>query len=225
MRSTPPGSPPASGDLTARARIRDAAVDLIGREGTHRTSIRRVAEAAGVSPGLVQHHFGSKAGLCEACDAYVIETMIAQARANAAGRVADADVLSALYDVTQPVLRYLARTLIEGSPAMVGMLDRMVALTEEWFSERWPERYPPGSERVRHAAALLASMKLGPLVLHAQISRWLGADILARENVHLLGLATLDVFDRMGAYLASEEGQAMQAALDAYRARLGGEDD
>ena len=35
--------------------------------------MRAIAEAAGVSPGLVIHHFGSKDGLRKACDDYVAE--------------------------------------------------------------------------------------------------------------------------------------------------------
>ena len=50
-------------DLTTRARIRDAAIGLFGRDGFGPATVRAVASAAGVSPGLVIHHFGSKAGL------------------------------------------------------------------------------------------------------------------------------------------------------------------
>ncbi|HJE59178.1 MAG TPA: TetR/AcrR family transcriptional regulator, partial [Nocardiopsis listeri] len=46
-------------DLTARARIRDAALTRFGQEGFG-VSVRAIAEEAGVSPGLVIHHFGSK---------------------------------------------------------------------------------------------------------------------------------------------------------------------
>ena len=60
-RSAPPGdrsAPP--GDLTARARIRDAAIRHFADEGYERTTIRGIAVTAGVSPGLLRHHFGSK---------------------------------------------------------------------------------------------------------------------------------------------------------------------
>lgn len=60
-------------DLTARARIRDAALRQFAAAGVAATSIRDVAQAAGVSPGLVQHHFRSKVGLRSAVDAFVIQ--------------------------------------------------------------------------------------------------------------------------------------------------------
>src|SRR5690606_4589585 len=59
-------------DLTTRARIRDAALDLFPEQGFNRSTVRVIAEKAGVSPGLVLHHFGSKEGLREACDRYVV---------------------------------------------------------------------------------------------------------------------------------------------------------
>ena len=55
-------------DLTTKARIRDTAMELFGAEGVAATSLRSVAAAAGVSPGLVVHHFGSKQGLVRAVD-------------------------------------------------------------------------------------------------------------------------------------------------------------
>ena len=55
-----------SSDLTAKARIRDRALLLFAERGPDRVTVRDVAVAADVSPGLVMHHFGSKAGLREA---------------------------------------------------------------------------------------------------------------------------------------------------------------
>jgi TetR/AcrR family transcriptional regulator, regulator of cefoperazone and chloramphenicol sensitivity len=49
-------------DLTAAARIRDAAIEQFGEHGFG-TGLRAIAEAAGVSAALVIHHFGSKQGL------------------------------------------------------------------------------------------------------------------------------------------------------------------
>ena len=54
-----PADPRASGeDLTAKARIRNAAMDLYAEHGEDRTSMRAIAAAAGVTVGLLVHHFG-----------------------------------------------------------------------------------------------------------------------------------------------------------------------
>ena len=52
-------------DRTTRAVIRDEALALFAAEGPAGVSLRRVAAAAGVAPGLIVHHFGSKEGLLE----------------------------------------------------------------------------------------------------------------------------------------------------------------
>src|SRR2546428_5669021 len=59
-------------DLTAAARIRNAALRHFAARGVAATSIRDVARAARVSPGLVQHHFRAKARLRRAVDEFVI---------------------------------------------------------------------------------------------------------------------------------------------------------
>ena len=58
MTNTSLASGPA--DLAPRARIREAALRLYAKHGTQATSIRMVAEEAGMSAGAVMHHFKSK---------------------------------------------------------------------------------------------------------------------------------------------------------------------
>src|SRR5687768_16547033 len=65
-------APTLEGDLTTKALIRDTAMRLFADHGVGATSLRAVAKAADVSPGLVVHHFGSKEGLCRAVDDAVV---------------------------------------------------------------------------------------------------------------------------------------------------------
>ena len=64
----------ASEDLTTRARIRDTAIGVFGSQG-FTAGVRSIATAAGVSPGLLNHHFGSKDGLRTACDEHVLRVI------------------------------------------------------------------------------------------------------------------------------------------------------
>lgn len=59
-------------DLTGRARLRDAAIEAFAAQG-FQESLRSIAARAGVSAGLVRHHFGSKDALRAECDATVLE--------------------------------------------------------------------------------------------------------------------------------------------------------
>ena len=60
-------------DLTAKARIRNAALDLFAKYGEDGVPLRAVAAEAGVTLGLVQHHFKTKAGLRHAVDRLVVD--------------------------------------------------------------------------------------------------------------------------------------------------------
>src|SRR5690625_7661105 len=99
MRSTPPAPHSRSGprqasDLTARARLRDAAIEVFGAEG-FAASVRTIAARAGVPPGLVIHHFGSKDDLRAVCDEHVA-TLIAEAPRGSVGPRAASTLLSRL---------------------------------------------------------------------------------------------------------------------------------
>jgi AcrR family transcriptional regulator len=59
-------------DRTTRAVIRDEALRLFAERGPDAVTVRQIAAAAGVSPGLVIHHFGSKDGLRKAVDEHVL---------------------------------------------------------------------------------------------------------------------------------------------------------
>ncbi len=120
---------PAS-DLTGRARLREAALRLFAERGFEATSARAVAAAAGLSPALVIHHFGSKEGLRAAVDEEVL------GRIGAALRDLDGDtedlmsslgVVSARMFGADPVLRgYLRRVLLEESPASAALFARLL---------------------------------------------------------------------------------------------------
>jgi AcrR family transcriptional regulator len=63
---------PAPVQLTNADRIRDAALRCFATQGISATTMRTIAEAAGVSHGLLRHHFGSKDGLIAAVDDHVL---------------------------------------------------------------------------------------------------------------------------------------------------------
>ena len=62
----------AQDDLTGRARLRDAAIEGFAAQGFGE-SLRAIAARAGVTAGLVRHHFGSKENLRAECDATVLD--------------------------------------------------------------------------------------------------------------------------------------------------------
>jgi AcrR family transcriptional regulator len=116
-----------SADLTARARVRLAALKLFAEHGFEATSTRAIATEAGVSHALLRHHYGSKEGLREAVDEDVLNTFD-----EGLAKVGGSD-LSALGAVTAQLFgsddlrrNYLRRVLLEGDPAGVAMFRRLL---------------------------------------------------------------------------------------------------
>jgi TetR/AcrR family transcriptional regulator, regulator of cefoperazone and chloramphenicol sensitivity len=219
MRTGEPTSPRGADDLTARARIRDAAVVLFADAGYPGTSIREVARAVGVSPGLVQHHFGSKEGLRAACDEHVVELLGDLIVRKLEREAYDASFLATLIESGATVIRYIARGLTEGWPGMAVIFDRAAGDTAAWLSGTWPERFPSDSRTARTHGAVLAAMSLGTFVLHEHVSRWAGVDTLDPAHQHVRHAAATEVILRMAEFLETETGRSMRSALADYERR------
>ena len=130
-----PVDPRASGeDLTAKARIRNAAMDLYAEYGEDHTSMRAIAAAAGVTVGLLVHHFGTKDRLRDAVDQLVVDYFaqaIAQVPVTGSpaeiGAARDAAVQEML--ATNPaVVNYLRRVVLNPLPAAGRLLERLTEL-------------------------------------------------------------------------------------------------
>jgi len=61
----------------------EATLTCVAREGLKGATVRRIAEQAGVTAGLVRHHFGSKNGLITSAYAYLIGQLTAEADSRA----------------------------------------------------------------------------------------------------------------------------------------------
>lgn len=122
-------------DLTAVARIRDAAIDLFGRDG-FRVSVRAIAAAAGVSPGLVIHHFGSKDNLHRACDDHIAETIRA-AKSESIQTSDPATWLAQMAEIEQyaPMMAYLVRSLQSGGELAKTLWHTMIDNTGQYIED------------------------------------------------------------------------------------------
>ena len=200
---------PAFEDLTARARIRDAALRLFGERGMDATTIRDIAGAAGVSGGLVRHHFGSKEGLRDACDAYALDQLMRlKEQAVVDGQMAAPGFLAGAQPTLLLFYRYLARSMLDGSPAAGAMFDEMVDLGERWLGEHHPGLF----DDQRAYSALLVAMELGALSMNDRLSHVLGADIFSPEGQLRLAKAKIDFYSRP--LLSSELAEQAHAAID-----------
>jgi TetR/AcrR family transcriptional regulator, regulator of cefoperazone and chloramphenicol sensitivity len=177
-------------DLTARARIREAALKHFAEQGYERATIRDIAQTAGVSPGLLRHHYGSKDDLRKACDEYVLQALH---RVNA--QLLDDPTSSAsTQQVSKQFGRYIARSLVDGSSTIRMIFDEMVTITEQWLARADDARSDPPTIDRRIRAALVTAMKVGIPLLHEHVSRTLGVDMFAPEGERLVALGLLDIY-------------------------------
>lgn len=122
-------------DLTAKARVRNAALDLFAQCGEDGVSMRAIAAEAGVTLGLVQHHFKTKAGLRDAVDRLVVDYFahaIADVPAEAnPGKLATArdDAVRHMLAANPSVVNYIRRSVLESSGDRMHLLDVLVDLT------------------------------------------------------------------------------------------------
>lgn len=166
-------------DRTAAARIRDAAISEFAANGFAATGIRAIAARAGVSPGLVIHHFGSKDSLRVACDEH-IAGIIREVKSDAMAAGPGLDVVAAFRAVGEiPAAKYLARTLIDGSPHVADLVDEIVNDAVAYVATGVEQGMIKPSEDEWGRCAVLTVWKLGELVLHEHLDRLIGVDITA----------------------------------------------
>jgi AcrR family transcriptional regulator len=169
-------------------RIRTAALQSFAQVGTGATTMRGVASAAGVSLGLVQHHFATKAGLINAVDDYVMTLVVSRMSqplpdppvdsiAEIGGRV------TRIFSEVPDVAAYLSRALVDGSAVGARLFD---ALFDVGVA-RWQERIDRGEVRpdvdVMWAAINAIVLALGAISLRAHLDRHLPEPLSTPEQL------------------------------------------
>ncbi|OSC36400.1 TetR/AcrR family transcriptional regulator [Mycobacterium decipiens] len=122
-------------DLTAAARIRDAAIEQFGQHGFN-VGLRTIAEAAGVSAALVIHHFGSKHGLRRACDDYLAEE-IRSSKSEALKSNDPATWFAQMAEIESyaPLMAYLVRSMQSGGELAKMLWQKMIDNADEYLEE------------------------------------------------------------------------------------------
>ncbi len=208
-------------DRSTPARIRDAALACFAERGVKATTVRQIAERAGVSAALVIHHFGSKERLRSACDRRVA-ALIRERKTAVMRSGSGLDPLAVLRDQAgdPPIQRYLARTLAEGTPEVAALVDEMVDDAARYVSEGMERGVLRRSDDPRGVAAVLTLWSLGAMVLHEHVERVLGVDLTGPAETH----ATNPAYVRPALEILSH-GLVMPHWFDAIATASGAGDD
>jgi len=171
-------------DLTARARIRDAAIELFADRGIEGATIRDIAQKAGVSSGLLRHHFGSKDGLRDACDEYVLSELI-----GIGTRFTEFQMVDGITPEVLRQQRYMTRSVLDGSPAGSALFDRLIEYGERWFTTADVKTEDP-----KAFIAVLSVMKMSMMTSRDLLTRVLGVDTGEPEGWARVLRASLEIF-------------------------------
>jgi AcrR family transcriptional regulator len=204
---------PYDTDLTARARIRDAAIEQFGASGYAETTVRSIAESAGVSPALVIHHFGSKDGLRHACDEYIVEEII-----EGGSRALGAELLATMREWLErpeqfrPHFDYVARMLGERSELGARLFASLVARTRTMLAAAVDRGEVRSSADPEMQALIVALHGLAPLVLQHQIGALLDEAGLGRAVLQRMTVPTLELYTH-GLYTSSSYLEAASSMM------------
>jgi len=188
-------------DRTTRAVIRDEALRLFAERGPDAVTVRQIAAAAGVSPGLVIHHFGSKDGLREAVDAHVLAmfgAMLAELTTGdlyepgAAGSLAEA-VMKHL-PPGSPVPGYLRRLLLAGGDSGRELFRRLYQGSQAALDAMARAGLAARGADPEVRAAILMSNDLAVLLLREHLAGVLGTDPLSAAGMARWGREMLAIY-------------------------------
>lgn len=213
--------------MTTRARIRDAAIAVFAESG-FTAGVRAVAAAAGVSPGLVNHHFGSKDGLRAECDKYVLD-VIGRRKAEAITTPGPARAMQDLAEIDEyaPLFVYIVRSFQAGGGLGGALFEQMVHDAEQYLEmgvaagQVRPSRDPAARARyltLNNVGAMLLYMQMridkeSPLD-YRQALRDLSSD-LALPALELYSEGMFSDSSMLDAYLSTKDVAAQPETAEA----------
>lgn len=175
-----------------------------------------IAQAAGVSPALVVHHFGDKNGLRAACNAHV-SAMFTVEREGADGALPTIESIQAALndlDAYGPALDYLARMLSDDDSSSADELfDGILHGTLRVVQEQEAAGVIRPQSDPKSSALLLTLFGLAPIVLSRQFARSLGEEELTPAAIARITVPLLELFTH-GFYSDDSILQAAKSAVE-----------
>lgn len=179
-------------------------MQLFGQRGVKATTMRAIADAVGVSPALIVHHFGSKDGLRDAVNDSVTEKFqrLADATVRAYEGMDHERVLDSIADSLSPessepagsddivlalmadeaLSTYLRRLFSEDDPAGHRIFGEWLAMSVGMLNQWSSAGVIPEPQDVTLRAAALMSNDLASFLLRPYLKSALGWDPLSPEG-------------------------------------------
>lgn len=176
---TPPPTPDLQdADLTAKARIRNAALELFAADGVEGTALRKVAAAAGVTVGLIVHHYGTKDALREAVEQFVADRFEAAIASVPLGSVPEETLVAARDQAVSDMLAaqpaivdYLRRAILDRNGSQRDLVSRLSALSARQVHELRGAGIASTRHKVGEQVVTLMVRQLGRVFLQPLVDR------------------------------------------------------
>lgn len=169
--------------------IRDAALRCFAAGGVEMTTLREVAQEAGISIGAVQHHFGTKGHLVDAVEGYarnIMRELFSPTPSTTSGVApieGSGETVRRLIVEYPFVAGYVARSMADNTAFGASIFDGLVELGER----RWQRRAEEGllADDVDLLFANVNTVLLGAagIILRAQLDRHLSGTFNSAETV------------------------------------------
>lgn len=196
--------PPAE-QTNGRERLLEAAITLFGRDGFDATSVRAIADEAGVSWGLVRFYFQSKEGLRDAVEKRVMTDYLQLVQV--ANRATSPEELSSMIESQtgslSGIVRYLRRAIMEERPIALDFLRELLGTTE-MLNADMRARFP--DEPALWDSIRMVAQRIGYLLLAPQFETLLNRNLFSVEELKRRNLQEERIMQLILAGLASEEG-------------------
>jgi AcrR family transcriptional regulator len=188
-------------DAPGRRQLLSAGLKLFAERGFAAVGLREIAAEAGVSLGLVRTHFGSKDGLREAIDHYVLEeikqlyaTVIAHSGAEALGKAVD-DALDWIAR-DRNVIMYARMALMEKTPGSQALFDQLLAIMRQFIDNNAKRGLLQAGVDREWAALYLVFDFIGPAIIEPFAKSAFGKSMYSKPMISARNAFMVRTFTR-----------------------------
>lgn len=144
--------------------ILDAAVKLLAKEGLS-VSLRKVAQLAEVSPGLIIHHFGSREELVDAAIQSCLDNLL-ERKKSFDSETWSSGLVGLFLEISEPELDLLRRVLVDDTSVTTDLFSSSMKHASIHLNKTKPEL---SRQEVKIQSAILAAQALGSVIMLPQL--------------------------------------------------------
>lgn len=144
--------------------ILDTTVNLLASDGLS-VSLRKIAKVAGVSPGLIIHHFGSRDELVDDAVQSCLENLLDRKK-SFDSESWSSGLVGLFLEISEPELNLIRRVLVDNSHVAGDLFSSSMKHAAQYLSQTNPDL---DRKKLKLQAAVLAAQALGSVVMLPQL--------------------------------------------------------